>query len=67
MFQRFKQFDLKIRCFILKFQKLFLIDLLKTVTLACIFSEFIGKFFHNVGPLIEILYLDLLNLNGGIL
>ena len=24
-------------------------------------------FFHNVGPLIEILYLDLLNLNGGIL
>ena len=23
-------------------------------------------FVHNVGPLIEILYLDLLNLNGGI-
>ena len=63
MFQYFKQFDLKMRCFILKFQ----IEFLKTVTLSCIFSEFVGMFFHNVGPLIEILYLDLLNLNGGML
>ena len=67
MFQLFKQFDLEIRCFILKFQKLFLIELLKMVTLSCTFSEFVGMFFHNVGPLVEILYLVLPNLNGVIL
>ena len=37
------------------------------VTLSFIFSEFVGTFFHNVVPLTEILYLDLLNSNGGIL
>ena len=37
------------------------------VTLSCIFSEFVGMLSRNVGPLIEILYLDLLNLNGGTL
>ena len=46
----------------------FLIEFLKTVTLSCIFSElFVGMLFHNVGPLTEILYLDLLNLDGGML
>ena len=35
--------------------------------LSCIFLEFSGIFLHNVAPLIEILYLELLNLNGGIL
>ena len=44
----------------------FLIEFVKTITLSCIFSEFVGMFLHNVGPLTEILYLDLLNLNGGI-
>ena len=44
----------------------FFINFLKTITLSCIFSEFVGIFFRHVGPLIEILYLDLLNLNGGI-
>ena len=42
-------------------------EFLKTVTLSSIFSEFVRMFFHNEGPLIEIMYLDLLNLNGGIL
>ena len=45
----------------------FLIEFLKTVTLSCIFSKFLGMFFHNVGPLLEMLYLDLLNLSGSIL
>ena len=44
----------------------FFINFLKTVTLSYIFSEFVGIFFHHVGPLIEILYLELFNLNGGI-
>ena len=43
------------------------IKTLRTFTLSCIFSEFVGMFFHNVWPLVKILYLDLLNLNGGIL
>ena len=49
-------------------ESFFLIKSLKTVTLSCSVSEFVGMFFHNGGGLlIEILYLDLLNLNGGIL
>ena len=36
------------------------------VALSCYFSEFVGMFFDNMGPLIEILYSDLLDLNGGI-
>ena len=35
-------------------------ECLKTVTLSCIFSEFVGMLLHNVGHLVEILYLDLL-------
>ena len=42
-------------------------EFIKMVTLFCIFSEFVGMFFHNVGPLTEILRLDLINLNGGIM
>ena len=42
------------------YRSFFLIELLKTVTLSCIFSEFVEMFFHNLGSLIEILYLDLL-------
>ena len=47
----------------------FLIEFLKTVTLSCFFSECVGMLFDNVWPLIEIqtLYLDLLDLNSGIL
>ena len=45
----------------------FVIEFLQTVTLSCIFSEFLGMFPHNAGPLTEILYLGLLNLNGAIL
>ena len=62
MFQRFKQFDLEIHHLIFKF----LIEL-RAVTLSCIFSEFVGTFFHNLVPLTEILYLDIFNPNGGIL
>ena len=45
----------------------FLKEFLETVTLSCIFLGFVGVFFHNMWPLIEILYLCLLNLSGGIL
>ena len=36
------------------------VESLKTVTLSCIFSEFVGMFFHNVGSMIEIFYLNCL-------
>ena len=38
---------------------------MKTATLSCIFSKFVGMFLHNMGSRIEILYLVLLNVNGG--
>ena len=66
MFQLFELFDLEIRYFIFNFQSFFLIEFLKTVILSCIFSEFVGVIFYSVGPPIEILYLDLLNINRGI-
>ena len=49
------------------FWTFFLTEFLKTVTLSCIFSEFLGMFVHNLGSLIKILYLELFNLNDGIL
>ena len=63
MFQHFKQFD-----FISKIKNLFHFQVPEALfrngyTLifsGCIFSEFVGMFFNNVEPLIEILYLDLL-------
>ena len=54
MFQRCKQFELETCSFILK-----------TATLSCIFSKFVGMLLHNMGSRIEILYLVLLNVNGG--
>ena len=66
MFQLFELFDLEIRYFIFNFQSFFLIEFLKTVILSCIFLEFVGVIFYSVGPLTEILYLDLLNINRGI-
>ena len=39
VFQLFKQFDLKIQCFISKFQKLFSHGIFKTVSLSCIFQS----------------------------
>ena len=66
MFQLFELFDLEMRYFIFNFQSFFLIEFLKTVILFSIFSEFVGVFFYSVGPLIGILYLDLLNINRGI-
>ena len=66
MFQLFELFDLEMRYFIFNFQSFFLIEFLKTVILFCIFSEFVRVFFYSVGPLIGILYLDLLNINRGI-
>ena len=64
MFQLFKELDLEILYIIFKFQKVFAQRIFKN---GYTFLEFVGMFIHNVGPLIEILYLDLLNLNGGTL
>ena len=68
MFQFSEQFDLK--KYDISFSSIgsfFLIEFLKTTALSCIFSEFVGMLFQNVGLLIEILYIELLNLNDGIL
>ena len=68
MFQFSEQFDLK--KYDISFSSIgsfFLIEFLKTTALSCIFSEFAGMLFQNVGLLIEILYIELLNLNDGIL
>ena len=64
VFQLFKELDLEILYIIFKFQKVFAQRIFKN---GYTFLEFVGMFIHNVGPLIEILYLDLLNLNGGTL
>ena len=61
MLQLFEQFNLEIQYFIFKLLKLLSNrNFSKKVTLSCIFSEFMGMFFQNVGVLIEILYLDLI-------
>ena len=46
VFQLFKQFDLKIRCFILKFQKLFSHGIFKNCFTVLHFSEFETNDFH---------------------
>ena len=46
VFQLFKQFDLKIRCFILKFQKLFSHGIFKNCFTVLHFSEFETNGFH---------------------
>ena len=63
----FKQFNLKYDASFWSSKSFFVIEFLKTVALSCIFSESVGMFIHKVESLIEILYLDLLSLNGGIL
>ena len=49
------------------FQRKLRIWTLFTQWLSCIFPEFAEMLLHNMGPLIKILYLDLRNLNNGIL
>ena len=50
----FQQFDLEIRYFNFNFRRFFLHITFKTVTLTCIFLEFVEMFFHNAGPLLKL-------------
>ena len=65
LFQLFKQCDLEIRCFIFKFQKLFTHRIFKNGYTFLHFLRVCRNVFPQCGASDWILYLDLLNLNGG--